>query len=190
MNRQRGQVSTITIALLVVGLIVGAGGGYFAASSSLQPKIVDYESQIAGLETEIPTLVEQISTLGAMVEELQKTSEENITMEEYCMQVEYVIGRLYEADPEYAEAFLGLFEQAEKPGALSLKEKELISLAIGVVTHCPYCIAFHAKSAIEAGATREEIYEAGLVAGFMGGAPSIPYLKYLFYAADEFLPVN
>jgi AhpD family alkylhydroperoxidase len=187
MNRQRGQVSTITIALLVVGLVVGAGGGYFAASSSLQPKIVDYESQIVALETEIPNLEGQISTLGARVEALQKSSEDNITMEEYCMQVEYVIGRLYEADPEYAEAFLGYFEQAEKPGALSLKEKELISLAIGVVTHCPYCIAFHVMSAIEAGATREEIYEAGLVAGFMGGAPAIPYLKYLFDASDEFL---
>ena len=60
MNR-RGQVSTVTIVLLVVGLVVGAAGGYFMISSSLQPKINDYESQVADLNSEVSDLSATIS---------------------------------------------------------------------------------------------------------------------------------
>ena len=63
MNSQRGQVSTIAIVLLVVGLVAGAVGGYFAASSSLQPKIDDYESQVADLNSEVSGLSATVSSL-------------------------------------------------------------------------------------------------------------------------------
>ncbi|MEA1912906.1 MAG: carboxymuconolactone decarboxylase family protein [candidate division WOR-3 bacterium] len=88
--------------------------------------------------------------------------------------------------PEYNKAFFEFVEQAEKEGALSVKTKELISIALGITAHCTHCIAFHVKNAIEAGASRQEILEAGLVAGLMGGGPAVAYLQYVFDACDQF----
>lgn len=45
-------------------------------------------------------------------------------------------------------------------GALDVKFKELIALAIGVVHGCDGCIASHAKAAVRAGASKEEAAEA------------------------------
>lgn len=53
---------------------------------------------------------------------------------------------------------------ARTDGAIPRKYRELIAIAVGVTTQCPYCIEAHAKGAKAAGATREEIVEASLVA--------------------------
>ena len=90
------------------------------------------------------------------------------------------------AEPDYVKALTEFVKQAEKPGALSTKTKELISSALSVTAHCPFCIAFHSKNAIKEGSTRQEILEAGLVAGLMGGGPAIAYLRYLIDACEQF----
>lgn len=107
-------------------------------------------------------------------------------MKRYHDQLMDLMKRMNEVDPEYAKALVDFVKQAEKPGALSTKEKELISIALGVAAHCPSCIAFHVKNAIREGATRQEIYEAGFVAGLMGGGPAVTYLRYLVDACDQF----
>ncbi|NIA23768.1 MAG: carboxymuconolactone decarboxylase family protein [Proteobacteria bacterium] len=91
-----------------------------------------------------------------------------------------------EAEPGYSKALMEFVKQAEKPGALSTKMKELISIALGVTAHCTFCIAFHVKNAIKEGATKQEILEAGLVAGLMGGGPAVAYLRYLVDACNQF----
>ena len=91
-----------------------------------------------------------------------------------------------QAEPGYAEAFMNFVQQGEKDGSLSAKTKQLISIALGVTAHCQYCIAFHTKSAIEAGATRQEILEAALVAGVMGGGPAVAHLRYVIDACEQF----
>ena len=55
------------------------------------------------------------------------------------------------------KGFAVLAQAALKPGVLDVKTKELIALAISVAVRCYDCIAFHAKAAVERGATREEI---------------------------------
>ena len=90
------------------------------------------------------------------------------------------------AEPGYAKALMEFIKQAEKPGALSTKTKELISIALGVTAHCTFCIAFHTKNAIAEGATKQEIMEAGLVAGIMGGGPAVAHLRYVIDACDQF----
>ena len=57
-------------------------------------------------------------------------------------------------------------------GAISAKTKDLIAVAVAHVTQCPYCIRHHTKSALEKGATENEIMEAIWVAAEMraGGA--------------------
>ncbi len=74
--------------------------------------------------------------------------------------------------PEAFAGFKHLDEAAYKAGALSVKHKELIAVAVATTTQCPYCIDIHAKKARAAGATDAEIAEAGLVAAAIraGGA--------------------
>ena len=91
-----------------------------------------------------------------------------------------------EVDKGYLDAVMNLIKEAEKPGALTTKEKELISIALGIAAHCAYCIALHVKNAIEAGATRQEIMEASFVAGLMGGGPSIAYIRLVLDALEQF----
>ncbi|MGC9100391.1 MAG: carboxymuconolactone decarboxylase family protein [Caldisericum sp.] len=94
--------------------------------------------------------------------------------------------QLGEFDKGYIDAVMGLIREAEKPGALSTKEKELISIALSIAAHCAYCIALHVKNAIEAGATRAEILESAEVAGLMGGGPSIAYIRLVLDALEQF----
>jgi len=91
-----------------------------------------------------------------------------------------------EVDKGYLDAVMSLIKEAEKPGALTTKEKELISIALGIAAHCAYCIALHVKNAIDAGATRQEIMEASFVAGLMGGGPSIAYIRLVLDACEQF----
>ena len=92
-----------------------------------------------------------------------------------------------ETNGQHVEAFMNLLGAAYEPGAVDLKTKELISVAIGCYNRCEYCIVFHTYKAFEAGATRQEILEAAMVAVAFGGGPSIAYsVTLLKDAIDEF----
>lgn len=56
---------------------------------------------------------------------------------------------------------------AMEDGKLSGKFKEIIAVAVGHATLCPYCIDVHSKNADKAGATKEELSEAILVAALL-----------------------
>ena len=49
-------------------------------------------------------------------------------------------------------------------GAIPRKYRELIAIAVAATTQCPYCMEHHAKAAKAAGASREEVAEAALLA--------------------------
>jgi AhpD family alkylhydroperoxidase len=49
-------------------------------------------------------------------------------------------------------------------GAIPRKYRELVALGVIFTTQCPYCIEVHVKAAKAAGASREEIVEASLIA--------------------------
>lgn len=89
------------------------------------------------------------------------------------------------ASPETAAGFTGLHKAALTPGALSVKEKELQALAIGVAQRCVDCIGFHVQAAAKAGATREEVVESVSVAVMMGGGPAYMYGVKALAAFDE-----
>ncbi|MFL0196855.1 carboxymuconolactone decarboxylase family protein [Clostridium sp. WILCCON 0269] len=78
-------------------------------------------------------------------------------------------------NPENVSAFMRLLDVSYKPKALDLKTKELLSVAIGCYTRCKYCIVYHSYKAFEAGAKKEEIIEAAMVAVTFGGGPSMAY---------------
>jgi AhpD family alkylhydroperoxidase len=74
--------------------------------------------------------------------------------------------------PGPADAFRAFNQAVFADGALPSKTKQLIAVAVAHVTQCPYCIRGHTKSALQNGATAEEIMEAVWVAAEMraGGA--------------------
>jgi len=88
--------------------------------------------------------------------------------------------------PEVMKGFSAIAQAALKPGALDGKSKELIALAISVAVRCDDCIAFHAKAAVERGASRDEILETLGMAIYMGAGPSVMYASHALGAATQF----
>ncbi|GGO81582.1 alkyl hydroperoxide reductase AhpD [Marinobacterium nitratireducens] len=93
---------------------------------------------------------------------------------------------LSSAQPAVMKAFWGLHTTAVADGALDTKTKELIALAISVVTRCDDCIAHHTYDALEAGATQEEFADALGVAILMGGGTSVVYATHAIEALEQF----
>jgi len=71
---------------------------------------------------------------------------------------------LGELAPEAFKAFVAIDAAALKAGAIPLKYKELMAVAVALTTQCPYCIEIHTKNAKKAGATEQELAETTLVA--------------------------
>lgn len=88
--------------------------------------------------------------------------------------------------PEVMKAFTAMAQSAGASGALDAKTKELIALAIGVAVRCDDCIAFHAKAALDRGATREEILETLGMTVYMGAGPSVMYASHALAAFTQF----
>jgi AhpD family alkylhydroperoxidase len=74
--------------------------------------------------------------------------------------------------PEAMKAFVAFDKAALAEGAIPRKYKELMALAVGFTTQCPYCIELHSNKAREMGASDSEIAESVLVAAALraGGA--------------------
>jgi AhpD family alkylhydroperoxidase len=88
--------------------------------------------------------------------------------------------------PEVMKSFSGIAQAALKADVLDAKTKELIALGISVAIRCDDCIGFHAKAAVEQGATREEVLETLGTAIYMGAGPSAMYASHAIEAFDQF----
>ncbi len=93
---------------------------------------------------------------------------------------------LRHAIPEVYRGFGELHRASFAPGALDVRTKELIALAIGVVEGCDGCIASHSQAAVRAGATRQEAAEAIGVTFLMNGGPATIYGPRAYDAFCEF----
>jgi len=73
---------------------------------------------------------------------------------------------------EAMKAFVAFDKAAMAAGAIPVKYKELMALAVAFTTQCPYCIEIHANKARQAGVSDQEISEAVFVAAALraGGA--------------------
>jgi AhpD family alkylhydroperoxidase len=68
---------------------------------------------------------------------------------------------------------------------IPLQTKELIAVAVAHVTGCPYCIDVHVKKFKELGGTREEIFEAVLVAASTRAGAILSHATHALSAYDE-----
>ena len=88
--------------------------------------------------------------------------------------------------PDVMKAFSATAVAATTAKALDAKTKELIALAISVAVRCDDCIAFHAKAAVDRGASREEVLETLGMAVYMGAGPSVMYASHALQAFTQF----
>ncbi len=103
-------------------------------------------------------------------------------------EISELIGDLQENYPSETNAYLSFMSKAEAGKALSMREKELINVGLAVAAQCEWCIAVHVKHAIGAGATCDDVVEAGFMAVVMHGGPALMYMMPLLKAVETFLP--
>ena len=96
-----------------------------------------------------------------------------------------VLGQLRGGIPDVMKGFSAMAKAAGTAGALDAKTKELVAMGIAIAARCDGCIAFHTKTALELGTTREELMEVAGMAVYMGGGPSLMYAALALQAYDQ-----
>lgn len=86
--------------------------------------------------------------------------------------------------PDVAAGFGSLFGKVMKDGALSLREKELVALGMGIALRCLPCIRLHVQKCLEVGATKEQILEVAAVAVVMQGGPCFTHISEVIEAIE------
>ena len=95
------------------------------------------------------------------------------------------MGKMMASNPKHMEAFGAFAGIALNNGALDVKTKELISIALSVFSRCEYCIVSHVYAAFQAGCTKEELLEAAFVAIAFSGGPGVAYSSTLLMQSIE-----
>lgn len=108
------------------------------------------------------------------------------SMKDLLKQANDSMQRFSQEFPDKMKGFGAFMKAVETPGALSVKQKELLSVALGVTAHCHWCIAYHVHGALEQGANRAEIMESAWMAVLMGGGPALMYMQLVEEAINEF----
>src|SRR5882672_1020422 len=80
--------------------------------------------------------------------------------------------------PEVMKAFWAFDQAAVADGAIPVKYKELIAVAVALTTQCPYCIDLHSGNARQAGATDTEIAEAAMVAASLRAGAAVTHATH------------
>lgn len=82
--------------------------------------------------------------------------------------------------PEAMKAFWTFDRLAVASGAIPVKYKELIAVAVALTTQCPYCIDIHSGNARRAGATEAELAEAAIVSASLRAGAAMTHATHLF----------
>src|ERR1043166_5042236 len=88
------------------------------------------------------------------------------------------IKKMNELAPELMKAFWAFDKLAVAEGAIPVKYKELIAVAVSLTTQCPYCIEIHTNNARKAGANDAEITEAAMVAASLRAGAAVTHATH------------
>jgi AhpD family alkylhydroperoxidase len=86
--------------------------------------------------------------------------------------------------PDAAKNFAALFQAVMGQGELSVRDKELVALGIGMALRCDPCVYAHTEKALKAGATPAQIAETAGVVVMMQGGPAYTYLPKIAEALE------
>jgi len=80
--------------------------------------------------------------------------------------------------PAVMKAFWAFDKAAVADGAIPVKYKELMAVAVALTTQCPYCIGIHSGNARKAGATDAELVEAAMVAAALRAGAAVTHATH------------
>jgi len=97
-----------------------------------------------------------------------------------------VLDVIMKEQPEVITAMYRYKNTIFKDGRLSMKEKELIAIAVICVLKCEECLDTHVAKAVELGTTKDEIREAMLVSLYLAGPHVVVWSKKIeAYISDQ-----
>ncbi len=105
---------------------------------------------------------------------------------EHTQELSALLRNLRNGAPEVMKSFSAMAQAALAPKSLDAKSKELIALGISVAIRCDDCIGFHAKAAVQQGASRDEVLETLGMAIYMGAGPAVMYANHALDAFEQF----
>src|SRR3989442_15954524 len=79
---------------------------------------------------------------------------------------------------EVMAAFWAFDKASVADGAIPVKYKELIAVAVALTSQCPYCIDIHSSNARKAGATDAEMVEAAMVAAALRAGAAVTHATH------------
>ena len=86
-----------------------------------------------------------------------------------------LLGELKKLAPSDFKGFVELDATVGREGAIPVKYRELMALAVACTTQCPYCLDVHTLKAKRAGATREEVAEAVFIAAALRAGAAVTH---------------
>jgi alkylhydroperoxidase/carboxymuconolactone decarboxylase family protein len=84
-------------------------------------------------------------------------------------------GKIGDWQPELGKKFFDYYGEAMGEGALTVREKALIALAVSHALQCPYCIDAYTSDCLKNGADEEQMMEAVHVAAAMKAGITLVY---------------
>jgi AhpD family alkylhydroperoxidase len=85
--------------------------------------------------------------------------------------------------PAAMQAFWAFDKAAMADGAIPVKYKELMAVAVALTTQCPYCVEIHSGKARLAGATDAELSEVVTIAAALRAGAAITHGTHAFPGA-------
>lgn len=92
--------------------------------------------------------------------------------------------KLKELD-NFFEKFGVLDNDVYQEGAISKQTKELIGLAISLVSHCNECILYHLEECLNVGVNEAEIIEVIKMSVIGAGSVTLPYARYAIKVLED-----
>ena len=87
---------------------------------------------------------------------------------------------------ELATKFFDYYNAVFAEGALTVREKSLIALAVAHAVQCPYCIDAYSTDALKQGSNIDEMMEAvHVAAAIRGGASLVHGVQMLNHVDDQ-----
>ena len=94
-------------------------------------------------------------------------------------------GKIGDWQPDLAKKFFDYYNSAMGEGALTVREKSLIALAVAHTLQCPYCIDAYTTESLKQGADEEMMMEAVHVAASMKAGITMVYSTQMMKHAQK-----
>ena len=82
-------------------------------------------------------------------------------------------GEINDLQPAMGKKFFDWYSEVFKEGALTVREKNLIALAVAHAVQCPYCMDAYTTASLSSGADEEQMMEAVHVAAAIKGGATL-----------------